>query len=125
MGSYQTVVPGGFSGVPAFATSPQPLSYAPAPLSYAPPPAPPPPSELADLTAGMPDPSTVAKQKEGYLKLIAEQEQQGQQALDQQRKHQMELIRSEGEQQKKQYNMQVDQQRKYQMELIRSEGEQQ
>ena len=58
--------------------------------------------------AGLPDPTSVQKQKETYLRLLDSQLQQGVQALDVQLKQQRDAINSQAEQQKKAFNMQVD-----------------
>merc|ERR1719421_2348323 len=55
-------------------------SYVPAPVAMAPaaPAAPP-----ASVLASMPDPSTIAKQKDGYMKMLDDQLKQGTTVLDQ------------------------------------------
>eukprot|EP00392_Amoebophrya_sp_AT5.2_P001107 g1109.t1 len=58
--------------------------------------------------AGLPDPTSVQKQKETYLRLLDSQLQQGVQALDVQLKQQRDAINSQAEQQKKAFDMQVD-----------------
>ena len=57
-------------------------------MSAAMPPSMPPQS----LTAGMPDPSTIAKQKDAYMKMLDEQVKQGTQVLEAQVKHQKVLV---------------------------------
>ncbi len=54
------------------------------------------------LTAGMPDPSTIAKQKDAYMKMLDEQVKQGTQVLEAQVKHQKEYLLGQADQQKKQ-----------------------
>lgn len=68
-------------------------------------PAPPP-----RLTSGLPDPASIAKQREGYLKALEEQEQQAIAVLEQQRAEQVSLLRTQGEQQKKKFFLEVNQQ---------------
>ncbi|CAD7926462.1 unnamed protein product [Amoebophrya sp. A120] len=58
--------------------------------------------------AGLPDPASVQKQKETYMKLLDSQLAQGVQALDVQLKQQRDAINSQADQQKKAFNMQVD-----------------
>ncbi|CAD7949022.1 unnamed protein product [Amoebophrya sp. A25] len=58
--------------------------------------------------SGMPDPSSVQKQKETYMKLLDSQLAQGIQALDVQLKQQRDALNSQAEQQKKAFNMQVE-----------------
>ncbi|CAJ1347876.1 unnamed protein product, partial [Effrenium voratum] len=72
---------------------------------YGPPPA---------LTSGLPDPSSVERQKENYLHSLEEQEQRSNASLELQRKQQLELIHTQAEQQKKRLFMQIDQQVKTQ-----------
>jgi len=62
------------------------------------------------LTSGMPDPSSVAKQREGYLRQLEEQERQAIAVLEQQRAQQVGLLRAAGDQQKKKYCLEVNQQ---------------
>jgi len=57
----------------------------------------------AALTAGMPDPSTIQKQKDAYLKMLDEQAKQGTQVLEAQTKQQKDFLKVQAEQQKKQY----------------------
>ncbi len=54
------------------------------------------------LTAGMPDPATIAKQKDAYMKMLDEQVKQGTQVLEAQVKHQKEYLLGQADQQKKQ-----------------------
>ena len=44
------------------------------------------------LTAGMPDPATIAKQKDAYMKMLDEQVKQGAAVLEAQVKHQKEYL---------------------------------
>jgi len=60
------------------------------------------------LTAGMPDPPTIAKQKDAYMKMLDEQVKQGTQVLEAQVKHQKEYLLGQADQQKKQFIMQID-----------------
>ena len=53
------------------------------------------------LTAGMPDPATIAKQKDVYMKMLDEQVKRGTQVLDAQAKHQKEYLLGQADQQKK------------------------
>jgi len=70
--------------------------------AYAMPPAPQP------LTVGMPDPTTIMKQKDAYMKMLDEQVKQGAAVLDAQCKHQKDYLKSQAEQQKAQFVMQID-----------------
>ena len=60
------------------------------------------------LTAGMPDPATIAKQKDAYMKMLDEQVKQGTLVLEAQVKHQKEYLLGQADQQKKQFIMQID-----------------
>jgi len=60
------------------------------------------------LTVGMPDPSTINKQKDAYMKMLDEQVKQGASVLDAQCKHQKDYLKSQAEQQKAQFVMQID-----------------
>merc|ERR1719395_452914 len=94
--------------------APAPVSYA-APMSYVPMPAPAAPvGPPSSVLAGMPDPATIAKQKDGYMKTLDEQLKQGTTVLDQQMKYQKDYLYAQADQQKKQYIMEVDQQVKTQ-----------
>merc|ERR1719284_163954 len=66
------------------------------------------------LTAGLPDPASVERQKAGYLRTLEEQEKQSTVVLDQQRKQQLEYIQQQADQQRKQLYMEIDQQVKHQ-----------
>lgn len=57
---------------------------------------------------GMPDPATIAKQKDSYMKMLDEQIKQGTQVLEAQVKHQKEYLVGQADQQKKQFLMQID-----------------
>ncbi len=46
----------------------------------------------APLTTGMPDPNTIKKQKEAYVKMLDEQYKQGIMVLDAQAKHQKDYL---------------------------------
>mmetsp|Transcript_12679 Transcript_12679/g.30842 ORF Transcript_12679/g.30842 Transcript_12679/m.30842 type:complete len:89 (+) Transcript_12679:115-381(+) len=73
-------------------------------MSAAMPPSMPPQS----LTAGMPDPSTIGKQKDAYMKMLDEQVKQGTQVLEAQVRHQKDYLLGQADQQKKQFIMQID-----------------
>jgi hypothetical protein len=62
------------------------------------------------LTSGMPDPGSVAKQRESYLRALEEQERQAIGVLEQQRAQQVGLLRAQGDQQKKKFCLEVNQQ---------------
>jgi len=62
----------------------------------------------ASLTAGLPDPKTIAKQKEAYLKMLEDQLRQGIMVLDAEVKVQRSYIVAQADQQKKEFIMQVD-----------------
>merc|ERR1712199_19298 len=89
----------GYQSVPSYA--PPPVMPAAMPAAM---PAPAPPQAV---TAGMPDPATVQKQKEGYMKMLDDQLQQSSTVLDQQMKYQTNFLAAQADQQKKQFAMQV------------------
>lgn len=62
------------------------------------------------LTSGLPDPESIAKQREQYLKALEEQERQAIAVLEQQRAQQVGLLRAQGDQQKKKFFLEVNQQ---------------
>jgi hypothetical protein len=62
------------------------------------------------LTSGLPDPASIAKQRESYLKALEEQERQAVAVLEQQRVQQVSLLRAQGDQQKKKFFLEVNQQ---------------
>jgi hypothetical protein len=62
------------------------------------------------LTSGLPDPQSIAKQREQYLKALEEQERQAIAVLEQQRAQQVGLLRAQGEQQKEKFFLEVNQQ---------------
>jgi len=62
------------------------------------------------LTSGLPDPTSIAKQREAYLKALEEQERQAIGVLEQQRAQQVGLLRAQGDQQKKKFCLEVNQQ---------------
>lgn len=62
------------------------------------------------LTAGLPTPESIMKQKEGYIQLLDEQLAQGQKILDQQCKQQTEYLHQQASAQKQQVEMQIKQQ---------------
>lgn len=68
------------------------------------------PQAQASLTAGMPTPESIQKQKEGYIRLLDEQLEQGKQTLERQRKQQTDYLQQQAEQQKQQVEMQIKQQ---------------
>merc|ERR1711959_25394 len=69
-------------------------SYVPAPAAPMAPP--------ASVLASMPDPPTIAKQKDGYMKMLDDQLKQGTTVLDQQMKYQKDYLYAQADQQKKQ-----------------------
>merc|ERR1719265_2090218 len=86
------------------------VTYASGPPSYVPAPMPAPmpmagmtPQPPPNLTSGMPDPKTISKQKDDYMKMLDEQLKQGMASLDQQVKHQKSYLQQQADQQKKQY----------------------
>jgi len=66
------------------------------------------------LTQGIPDPATVQKQKDGYVRTLDDQLRQGSATLDNQHKQQRDTMHQAAEEQKKQFGMQIDQQVKLQ-----------
>ena len=50
----------------------------------------------------MPDPATIANQKDAYMKMLDEQVKQGTQVLEAQVKHQKEYLLGQADQQKRQ-----------------------
>merc|ERR1719356_2275444 len=72
-----------------------------------------PPQQPTSLTQGLPTPDSIAKQKEGYIKLLDDQLKQGQATLDQQRKQQTDYLHQQAQQQKDQVQMQIKQQTDY------------
>lgn len=62
------------------------------------------------LTAGLPDPASISKQREAYLKALENQERQAVEVLEQQRAQQVALLRAQGDQQKKKFCLEVNQQ---------------
>jgi len=66
------------------------------------------------LTQGMPDPATVQKQKDGYVRTLDDQLRQGSATLDNQHRSQRDTMHQAAEEQKKQFGMQIDQQVKLQ-----------
>lgn len=81
---------------------------------------PPPP-----LTAGMPSPEAIQKQKDAYIKILEDQLAQGVNALDTQVKNQKEYSAAQAEQRKKQFIMQVENQAKQQeLQLLQKHAEQ-
>lgn len=85
--------------------------------SYVPPVAPPavfPAMPPQSSLASMPDPVSIAKQKDGYAQMLDNQLKEGAAALDKQLQYQKDFLHTQAEAQKKQYIMQVDQQVKSQ-----------
>lgn len=60
------------------------------------------------LTSGMPDPVTIAKQREAYAKMLDEQLKQGVTVLEAQLKHQSDYLRAQANQQKNMFRMQLE-----------------
>jgi len=77
------------------------------------------------LTAGMPTPETIRKQKDAYTQMLDQQLQQGMRVLAAQVKHQKDYLHAQAEQQKNQFYMQIDMEMKQQeMALAQSQAEQ-
>lgn len=77
------------------------------------------------LTEGLPDPSQIAQQKEGYAKGIDMQFRQGSELLNSQHKQTTEWLKSQAEQRKQQYILAVDQQvRQEELQLSQKFNEQ-
>jgi len=77
------------------------------------------------LTVGMPDPATIAKQKDAYSKMLEQQLKQGITVLDAQVKHQKDYLVAQADQQKKQFTMQIEMEVKQQeMQLQQQYAEQ-
>eukprot|EP00441_Pelagodinium_beii_P023672 CAMPEP_0197664442 /NCGR_PEP_ID=MMETSP1338-20131121/58633_1 /TAXON_ID=43686 ORGANISM="Pelagodinium beii, Strain RCC1491" /NCGR_SAMPLE_ID=MMETSP1338 /ASSEMBLY_ACC=CAM_ASM_000754 /LENGTH=518 /DNA_ID=CAMNT_0043243073 /DNA_START=81 /DNA_END=1637 /DNA_ORIENTATION=+ len=77
------------------------------------------------LTAGLPDPSSIDRQKTSYAKGLEEQLRHGTDVLAQQLKQQSDYLFSMGDQKKRQYALQVDQEIKQrEMELAQQHNEQ-
>jgi len=74
----------------------------------------PPVAPPVSITQGMPDPITVQRQKEGYVRTLDDQLRQGAVTLDNQHKQQRDTMHQAAEQQKQQFGQQVDQQVKMQ-----------
>jgi len=74
----------------------------------------PPVAPPVSLTQGMPDPATVQRQKEGYVRTLDDQLRKGAVQLDTEHKQQRDLMHQAAEGQKKQFGMQIDQQVKMQ-----------
>lgn len=73
-------------------------SYAPAPVAYAAPAA---PAAPVSVLANMPDPGTIEKQKQGYIKMLDDQLKEGNAVLSQQMKYQQDYLHAQADQQKK------------------------
>merc|ERR1719399_2293466 len=69
-----------------------------------------PPAPPQPLTTGMPDPASIAKQKNAYAKMLDDQLTQGKGVLDGQLKYQREYLAAQAEQQKQTFLMQLEQQ---------------
>jgi len=77
------------------------------------------------LTAGIPDPPSIERQKQSYAKGLDEQLKHGTEVLAQQLKQQSDYLFSMGDQRKRQYALQVDQEIKQkEMELAQQHNEQ-
>merc|ERR1719272_1955710 len=63
-----------------------------------------------DLTVGIPDPASIAKQKEGYAKALEKQYQDGAGAITAETKVKKEMLGEQAKQQKAQYQLQVQSQ---------------
>ena len=72
------------------------------------------PNLVPDLTAGLPDPAAVERQKAHYLMQLSDQETRTQASLDTQKQQHMNYINTQAEKQEKQLFMQIDQQVKQQ-----------
>mmetsp|Transcript_98677 Transcript_98677/g.220822 ORF Transcript_98677/g.220822 Transcript_98677/m.220822 type:complete len:491 (+) Transcript_98677:2-1474(+) len=108
-----------YGAQPAAAYQPGYVGTPQGPLPSAEPPAP------QSLTAGIPDPESVEKQKAAYSKGLDDQLRHGTDVLAQQLKQQSEYLFAVGDQQKRQYDLQVDQQIKVQeMELQQQHNQQ-
>jgi hypothetical protein len=84
-----------------------------------------PPMSLTVGTSGMPDPATIAKQKDAYSKMLEQQLKQGITVLDAQVKHQKDYLVAQADQQKKQFTMQIEMEVKQQeMQLQQQYAEQ-
>jgi septal ring factor EnvC (AmiA/AmiB activator) len=77
------------------------------------------------LTTGMPDPSTISKQKDAYMKMLDEQFKQGTHVLDAQTTHQKDYLKSQADQQKKQFIMQIDMEVKQQEMALEQQRQEQ
>ncbi|CAJ1343666.1 unnamed protein product [Effrenium voratum] len=79
----------------------------------------------ASLTAGLPDPSSIERQKSSYARGLEEQLRHGTDVLAQQLKQQSDYLFAMGDQRKRQYALQVDQEIKQrEMELAQQHNEQ-
>jgi len=77
------------------------------------------------LTKGIPDPSSIDRQKANYARGLEEQLQAGTSVLNQQLKQQTDYLYAVGDQEKRQYALQVDQRIKQQeMDLAKQHNEQ-
>lgn len=112
--SQQNPMPNGsINSVPSNGSVLAPPSI-PRPLSYVPPVAVPPPQPPymvpQRLTDGLPDPTEIAKQKDGYAKGIDIQFRQGSELLNNQHKQTTDWLHSHADQQKQQAILAIDQQ---------------
>jgi len=71
-------------------------------------------SQVPDLTAGLPDPSAIERQKASYMAQLSDQEMRTQASLDTQKQQHMDYIKAQAEKQERQLFMQIDQQVKQQ-----------
>jgi len=70
------------------------------------------------LTAGMPTPDAILRQKEAYKKILEDQLKQGVLALDTQTQYQRDLVNAQADTQKKQFIMQLDNETKQQEMML-------
>jgi len=88
-------------------------------------PAPVEPEVPPSLTAGLPDPGSIDRQKSSYAKGLEEQLRHGTDVLAQQLKQQSDYLFAMGDQRKRQYALQIDQEIKQrEMELAQQHNEQ-
>ncbi|OLP77382.1 hypothetical protein AK812_SmicGene42558 [Symbiodinium microadriaticum] len=102
-----------------------PLPPAPAMVLGAEPSAPVEPQVPPSLTAGLPDPTSIERQKSAYSRGLDDQLKHGTEVLAQQLKQQSDNLFAMGDQRKRQYALQVDQEIKQrEMELAQQHNEQ-
>eukprot|EP00930_Biecheleria_cincta_P067943 TRINITY_DN5492_c0_g1_i4.p1 TRINITY_DN5492_c0_g1~~TRINITY_DN5492_c0_g1_i4.p1 ORF type:complete len:586 (-),score=115.05 TRINITY_DN5492_c0_g1_i4:114-1871(-) len=113
--------------VPGFVQAPTPLPPVPPPgfLGQEVLPNPVEPQEPPSLTAGIPDPASIDRQKANYSKGLDDQLKHGTDVLAQQLQQQSDYLFKMGDQRKRQYALQVDQEIKQrEMELAQQHNEQ-